>query len=58
MLISFGALLGKTTPTQLLILTLVEVVLAKVNEYVDIQVLQVSRTESSRSYPRRSCICL
>lgn len=58
MLISFGALLGKTTPTQLLILTLVEVVLAKVNEYVDIQVLQVSRIESSRSYPRRSCICL
>ena len=50
-LISFGALLGKTTPTQLLVLTLVEVVLAKVNEYIGIQVLQVRRVLPLRAPP-------
>ena len=47
-LISFGALLGKTSPTQLLLLTLVEVVLAKVNEYIGIQLLQVALLYSPR----------
>ncbi len=33
-LISFGAVLGKTSPTQLLFMILVEVVLAKLNEFL------------------------
>ena len=57
-LISFGAVLGKTTPTQLLVLTLVEVVIAKVNEYIGIQVLQVRPAPvlSCTSAPLRSAL--
>ena len=57
-LISFGALLGKTTPTQLLVLTLVEVVLAKVNEYIGIQVLQVRHVLPLRAPLIPPTICI
>ncbi|CAF0904750.1 unnamed protein product [Didymodactylos carnosus] len=36
-LISFGALLGKTTPTQLIIMCLIEVVLQSVNEWIGLR---------------------
>ncbi|KAK3086997.1 hypothetical protein FSP39_000149 [Pinctada imbricata] len=40
-LISFGALLGKTTPLQLLIMTLIEIVLAQINEWIGYHVFYV-----------------
>jgi ammonium transporter Rh len=33
-LISFGAVLGKTSPLQLLIMAVIEVVLSQVNEHI------------------------
>ncbi|CAG5131855.1 unnamed protein product [Candidula unifasciata] len=41
-LISFGALLGKTSPLQLLVMALIEVIVYAVNEYIGIVLLQVS----------------
>lgn len=46
-LISFGAVLGKTSPTQLLILTLIEVPLMVGNEYIGRYVLQVRREQNT-----------
>ncbi|XP_072404830.1 ammonium transporter Rh type B-A-like [Chiloscyllium punctatum] len=40
-LISFGALLGKTSPAQLLIMTMFESALFSINEYVLLSVLQI-----------------
>jgi hypothetical protein len=40
-LISMGATLGKTTPLQLVIMTLIECVLAQVNRYIGIALLLV-----------------
>lgn len=39
-LISFGAVLGKTSPLQLLIMAVVEVVLSQVNEYIGLDILK------------------
>ncbi|NXP20618.1 RHAG protein, partial [Scytalopus superciliaris] len=41
-LISFGAVLGKTTPLQMLILTILEVTIFACNEYLAIEVLQAT----------------
>ena len=41
-LISFGAVLGKTSPMQLLIMALIEVVLSQVNEWIGLDMLGVS----------------
>ncbi|XP_041372827.1 ammonium transporter Rh type B-like [Gigantopelta aegis] len=41
-LISFGAVLGKTSPLQLLVMTLIEVVLQQLNEYIGVHELKVS----------------
>ena len=41
-LISFGAVLGKTSPLQLLVMALIEVVLQQVNEYIGVHELHVS----------------
>ncbi|KAL4218728.1 hypothetical protein ACF0H5_021316 [Mactra antiquata] len=38
-LISFGAVLGKTSPLQLLIMALIEVVLSQINEYIGLDKL-------------------
>jgi ammonium transporter Rh len=40
-LISFGAVLGKTSPIQLLIMATIEVVVQSVNEYIGIHYLKV-----------------
>jgi ammonium transporter Rh len=39
-LVSFGAVLGKTSPTQLLIIATIEVVAQSVNEYIGLKVLK------------------
>ncbi|XP_060067774.1 ammonium transporter Rh type A-like [Ylistrum balloti] len=41
-LISFGALIGKTGPLQLLVMVLLEVILANLNEYIGTEHLKVS----------------
>ena len=40
-LISFGAVLGKTSPLQLLIMALIEVVLSQVNEWIGLDKFHV-----------------
>lgn len=41
-LISMGALLGRTTPIQLLIMGLIEIFVFAANEYVQIEIFKVS----------------
>lgn len=41
-LISFGAVLGKTSPVQLLVMSVIEVTLFAVNEFIVLSVLGVS----------------
>ena len=43
-LISFGALLGKVSPLQLLVIALIETILGQINEYVGVHVLHVSQS--------------
>lgn len=43
-LISFGAVLGKTSPIQLLIMGIIEILLAQLNEYIGVDLLHVSQT--------------
>lgn len=45
-LISFGAVLGKTGPAQLLLMALLETVLFSVNEFILLRLLGVSLTRS------------
>ncbi|BFZ13688.1 hypothetical protein BsWGS_16727 [Bradybaena similaris] len=40
-LISFGAVLGKTSPIQLLIMGIIEILLAQLNEYIGVDLLHV-----------------
>ncbi|CAG5126949.1 unnamed protein product, partial [Candidula unifasciata] len=40
-LISFGAVLGKTSPVQLLMMGVIEIVLAQLNEYIGVELLHV-----------------
>ncbi|CAI5718406.1 unnamed protein product [Peronospora destructor] len=41
-LISFGAVLGKTTPTQLIWMTCLEIIFYSINEYIVVEELQVT----------------
>ena len=41
-LISFGAVLGKTSPIQLIVMALIEVVLSQVNEWIGLDIIGVS----------------
>lgn len=41
-LISFGAVLGKTSPVQLLVMTLFEVTLFGINEYIILNIVEAS----------------
>lgn len=41
-LISFGAILGKSSPLQLIIMTIVEVVLSVANEYIGLELFKVT----------------
>jgi len=43
-LISFGAVLGKVSAMQLLIMAIIEVVLFQVNQYIVLQKLEVETT--------------
>lgn len=43
-LISFGALLGKTSPLQLTIMAFFEVIFSLVNEFIAVEFLGVSKT--------------
>ena len=47
-LISFGAVLGKTSPTQLLVMGIFEVVFAQLNEYIGVDKLLVSSHKVER----------
>lgn len=40
-LISFGAVLGKVGPIQLLVMAIIEVVLSQVNEHIGLEMLHV-----------------
>jgi len=42
-LISFGAVLGKTSPVQLLIMTLLEITIFCINEHVVVEILGVCK---------------
>lgn len=41
-LISFGAVLGKTSPVQLLIMTILEITIFSVNEHLVVTLMKVS----------------
>lgn len=43
MLVSFGAVLGKTTLTQLVVLAIVEVVAQIANEHINVNILKVNK---------------
>lgn len=45
-LISFGAVLGKTSPVQLLIMAMFEVTLFAVNEFILLSILGVSNNKT------------
>ena len=47
-LISMGALLGRTTPTQLLLMALIEIVVYASNEYVQLEILKVMNCDCYR----------
>lgn len=47
--IAFGALLGKVSPVQLLIMTLFQVTLFSVNEYILLDLLHVSEEKQKKS---------
>ena len=49
LLISFGALLGKTTPLQLVIMGLIETALFAANEHLGLHVFKVSKLVISTS---------
>jgi len=51
LLISFGALLGKTTPLQLVITGLIETALFTANEHLGLSVFKVSKLVTFRSTP-------
>lgn len=40
-LITFGALLGKTSPLQMIIIAVIEIVIFSINEYVGVKLLKV-----------------
>ena len=41
-LISFGAVLGKTSPLQLIVMAFIEVILSQINEWIGLEKLGVS----------------
>lgn len=44
--VAFGAVLGKVSPVQLLIMTLFQVTLFSVNEFILLNLLEVSRAQN------------
>lgn len=51
-LISMGALLGRTTPIQLLLMALIEIVVYASNEYFQLELLKVMNRIVGRIFPR------
>lgn len=49
LLISFGAVLGKTTPLQLVIMGLIETAIFTANEHLGLSVFKVSKLVTSHS---------
>ena len=47
-LISFGAVLGKTSPVQLLIMTILEITIFSINEHIVVQILKVGAFKYTR----------
>ena len=41
-LITFGAVLGKTSPLQMIFISFLEIIFFSVNEYIGVQIFQVS----------------
>lgn len=54
-LISFGAVLGKTSPVQLLVMAMFEVTLFAVNEYILLSLLGVSYTHTKKIGTKELC---
>jgi ammonium transporter Rh len=52
-LISFGAVLGKTSPIQLLIMATIEVVIQSVNEWIGLHFFKVT-VNVANNHPARS----
>ena len=52
-LISFGAVLGKLSPPQIVIMAIVEIVFFSVNEYIGLEMLHVSSPKNKRAIERR-----
>lgn len=52
-LISFGAVLGKTSPVQLLIMAMFEVTLFAVNEFILLSILGVSNNKTDNVAPKK-----
>ena len=48
MLISFGAVLGKTSPTQLIIMAFLEIIVFKCNEFLGLTVFKVGHPERNQ----------
>lgn len=51
-LISFGAVLGKTSPVQLLIMTILEITIFSINEHLVANVLHVSKHYNTKDSKR------
>lgn len=51
-LISFGVVIGVTSPLQLIIMTLIEIVLFTVNEVIGRNMLNVSRIKKTFKYAK------
>lgn len=52
-LISFGAVLGKTSPVQLLIMAMFEVTLFAINEFILLSILGVSNNKTDNVAPKK-----
>lgn len=52
-LISFGAVLGKTSPVQLLLMAMFEVTLFAINEFILLSILGVSNNKTDNVAPKK-----
>jgi len=50
-LISFGALLGKTSPLQLLIMAFIEIMIFSLNEWIGLTIFKVNNNNNNNNEP-------